>query len=89
MERADSLGVDITSTSLGYFNFDNSIFNYTYANMDGNTTLSAKGADLAAKKGMLLVLAAGNEGTSAWHYIITPSDADSVMAVGAVSLPAM
>ncbi len=86
MERADSLGVDITSTSLGYFNFDNSIFNYTYANMDGNTTLSAKGADLAAKKGMLLVLAAGNEGTSAWHYIITPSDADSVMAVGAVSV---
>lgn len=86
MERADSLGVDITSTSLGYFNFDNAIFNYTYANMDGNTTLSARGADFAAKKGMLLVLAAGNEGTSAWHFIITPSDADSVMAVGAVSV---
>lgn len=86
MERADSLGVDITSTSLGYFNFDNAVFNYTYANMDGNTTLSAKGADFAAKKGMLSVLAAGNEGTSAWHFIITPSDADSVMAVGAVSV---
>jgi hypothetical protein len=86
MERADSLGVDISSTSLGYFNFDNPVFNYTYANMDGNTTLSAKGADIAAKKGMLLVLAAGNEGNGAWHYIITPSDADSVMAVGAVSV---
>lgn len=86
MERADSLGVDVTSTSLGYFNFDNAIFNYTYLNMDGNTTMSAKGADLAAKKGMLLLLAAGNEGNSAWHYIITPSDADSVMAVGAVSV---
>ena len=85
MERADSLGVDITSTSLGYFTFDNAIFNYTYANMDGNTTLSAKGADLAAKKGMLVVMAAGNEGSSSWHYIITPSDADSVVAVGAVS----
>jgi serine protease AprX len=85
MERADSLGVDITSTSLGYFNFDNAIFNYTYANMDGNTTMSARGADLAAKKGMLVVMAAGNEGQSAWHYIITPADADSVMAVGAVS----
>ena len=85
MERADSLGVDITSTSLGYFNFDNAVFNYTYANMDGNTTMSARGGDLAAKKGMLLVLAAGNEGNGAWHYIITPSDADSVMAVGAVS----
>lgn len=86
MERADSLGVEITSTSLGYFNFDNPMFNYTYANMDGNTTLSAKGADLAAKKGILCLLAAGNEGTSAWHYIITPSDADSVMAVGAVNV---
>jgi len=87
MERADSLGVEITSTSLGYFNFDNPTFNYTYAtDLDGNTTLSAKGADLAAKKGILCVIAAGNEGNSAWHYLITPSDADSVMAVGAVNV---
>ncbi|HMK04347.1 MAG TPA: S8 family serine peptidase [Ferruginibacter sp.] len=85
MERADSLGIDISSTSLGYYSFDNPAFNYTYANMDGNTTISAKGADLAAKKGILLVIAAGNEGSGSWHYIITPSDADSVMAVGAVS----
>ena len=85
MERADSLGIDISSTSLGYYNFDNPVFNYTYANMDGNTTMSAKAADLAAKKGILCVLAAGNEGNGAWHYIITPSDADSVMAVGAVN----
>ncbi len=85
MERADSLGIDISSTSLGYFTFDNAIFNYTYANMDGNTTMSAKGADLAAKKGILVVLAAGNEGNSSWRYVITPSDADSVIAVGAVS----
>lgn len=85
IERADSLGIDISSTSLGYFTFDNSIFNYTYSNLDGNTTMSAKAADLAAKKGILCVIAAGNEGNGSWHYIITPSDADSVMAVGAVS----
>ncbi len=85
IERADSLGIDISSTSLGYFTFDNAVFNYTYANMDGNTTISAKGADFAAKKGILCVIAAGNEGNGSWHYIITPSDADSVMAVGAVS----
>jgi serine protease AprX len=85
IERADSLGVEISSTSLGYFTFDNSIFNYTYANMDGNTTLSARGADMAAKKGMLCLFAAGNEGNGSWHFIITPSDADSVMAVGAVN----
>lgn len=85
MEKADSLGVEITSTSLGYYNFDNPALNYTYANLDGNTTLSARGADMAAKKGILCVIAAGNEGNNAWHYIITPSDADSVMAVGAVN----
>ncbi len=85
IERADSLGIDISSTSLGYFTFDNPVFNHTYADMDGNTTISAKGADFAAKKGILCVFAAGNEGGSSWHYIITPSDADSVMAVGAVS----
>jgi hypothetical protein len=86
MERADSLGIDISSTSLGYRTFDNPIFNYNYAtDLNGNTTLSAKGADMAAKKGILCVIAAGNEGTSTWHFIITPSDADSVMAVGAVN----
>lgn len=86
MERADSLGIDISSTSLGYFTFDNPVFNYTYATqLDGNTTISARGADMAAKKGIICVLAAGNEGNGSWHYIITPSDADSVMAVGAVN----
>lgn len=85
IERADSSGVEISSTSLGYFTFDNAVFNYTYANMDGNTTISARGADLAAKKGILCLFAAGNEGNGSWHYIITPADADSVMAVGAVS----
>jgi len=85
IERADSLGVDICSTSLGYTTFDNATFNYTYADMNGNTTIIARAADLAAKKGMLIVVAAGNEGGSSWHYISTPADADSVLAVGAVS----
>ena len=84
-ERADSAGADVVSTSLGYYTFDNASLNYTYANMNGNTTISANGADLAAKKGLLLFLAAGNEGNGSWRYIITPSDADSVVAVGAVS----
>ena len=47
--------------------------------------LAAIGADLAAKKGILFVNAAGNEGSGAWHYIITPADGDSVLAVGAVN----
>lgn len=84
-ERSDSSGADVISSSLGYFTFDNASLNYTYANMNGNTTISAKGADLAAKKGLLTFLAAGNEGSGAWHFIITPSDGDSVVAVGAVN----
>ena len=83
-ERSDSLGVDLCSISLGYYEFDNAQFDYTYADMNGNTSISARAADFAAKKGMLLVIAAGNEGNGSWHYLITPSDADSVLSVGAV-----
>ncbi len=84
-ERADSIGVDVISTSLGYNQFDNPIFNHTYADMNGNTTIAARAADFAAKKGMIVVVAAGNEGNSTWHFITTPADADSVVAVGAVN----
>lgn len=86
MERADSAGADVISASLGYFEFDDPSLNYTYADMNGNTTISARGADLAAKKGILFFNAAGNEGNGSWHYIITPADADSVVAVGAVGI---
>ncbi|MDQ6609490.1 MAG: S8 family serine peptidase, partial [Bacteroidota bacterium] len=84
-ERVDSAGGDVISSSLGYTTFDNPIFNHTYADMNGNTTVAAIGADLAAKKGVLVVNAAGNDGTDAFHYISTPADGDSVMAVGAVT----
>lgn len=85
MERADSAGADLISASIGYFDFDDPVFNHAYADMNGNTTISAIGADLAAKKGILFVSAAGNEGGKPWHYILTPADGDSVLAVAAVS----
>lgn len=84
LERADSLGVDICTTSLGYFRFDNPVFNYTYNDLNGNTTISARAADMAAKKGMIMVIANGNEGANSWHYLLTPADGDSVFSVGAV-----
>ena len=84
-ERSDSSGADVISSSLGYYDFDNATFNYTYSNMNGNTTISAIGADLAAKKGIIPFLAVGNEGGNSWHFLITPSDGDSVVAVGAVN----
>ena len=83
-ERADSLGVDLCSISLGYTNFSDPSFDYTYSDMNGNTTISAKAVDLAAKKGMLMVIAAGNEGNGSWRYISTPADADSCLTIGAV-----
>lgn len=84
-ERADSIGIDVISTSLGYSTFDNPIFNYSYQDMNGKTTMIAKAASLAAKKGMILLVAAGNEGANSWHYILSPGDADSVITVGAVN----
>ncbi len=85
-ERADSIGVDVISTSLGYSQFDNPVFDHTYADMNGHTTIAARAAGLAAKKGMIVVVAAGNEGSDTWHYITTPADADSIVAVGAVDV---
>ena len=84
-ERLDSAGGDVISSSLGYNTFDNPVFNHTYAEMNGNTTIAAIGADLAAKKGILVLNSAGNEGGNSWGRIATPADGDSVLAVGAVT----
>lgn len=85
VEYADSAGVDIINSSLGYNEFDNPADNYTYADMNGRNTLAARAADWAAATGMVVVVSAGNEGNKPWRYIATPADADSVLAVGAVA----
>ncbi len=85
-ERADSSGAAIISSSLGYYWFNDPVFNYSYAQLDGKTTISAKGAAVAARKGILVVNSAGNEGNTAWQKIITPSDGDSVLCVAAVDV---
>ncbi len=84
-EYADSLGVDVINSSLGYTDFDDNSQDHSYADMDGNTTLISVGADIAASKGILVVTSAGNEGFSAWKYISAPADADSVLSIGAVT----
>jgi hypothetical protein len=84
-ERADSNGTDVISTSLGYTTFDNASLNHTYNDMNGNTTMCAIAADLAAKKGLIVFAANGNDGSGTWHYLGTPADGDSVVAVGAVN----
>jgi serine protease AprX len=78
LEWGEALGTDIVSSSLGYTDW------YTYQDMDGNTALCTKAADLAASKGVVVVNAQGNERSLPWHYMIAPADGDSVIAVGAV-----
>ena len=82
-ERADSIGTDIISSSLGYETFDDSLMNYSYEKMNGNYAISTIAADIAAKKGIIVVLSAGNSGDEPWHYINAPADGDSIIAVGA------
>lgn len=85
-EKADSLGVDIITTSLGYFaQRDNPNYNYTYSHMNGVTTFISRGAEIAFSKGIIVVASAGNEGNKTEKHIGGPADAVSVIAVGSVN----
>lgn len=84
-EKADSLGVDVLNTSLGYYTFDNPNYDHTYNDLNGKTTFITRGAEIAFSRGMIVVNAAGNEGNKEWKYIIAPADAESVLSIGAVN----
>ncbi len=84
-EKADSAGVDVINSSLGYNTFDNYGMDYSYQDLDGKTAIITKAADWAASTGMLVVTSAGNEGGDPWRYISAPADADSVLTIGAVA----
>jgi serine protease AprX len=83
-ELADSLGVDIINSSLGYNKYDASWQSYTYDQLDGRTTIAAQAANYAFDRGMLVVNSAGNEGLTDWMQIITPADAFGAIAVGSI-----
>lgn len=85
-EKADSLGVDVINTSLGYFDYDNSSYSHTYNEMDGKTTFITRGADIAFSRGMIVVVSAGNEGATTNPHIAAPADGVSVLTVGAVNV---
>ncbi|MBC7388683.1 MAG: S8 family peptidase [Opitutaceae bacterium] len=84
-EMADSLGVDIISSSLGYYTFDDTSENHQLSELDGKTTVITKAAAMAARKGILVVNSAGNNyNVNSWRKIVFPCDADSILSVGAV-----
>jgi len=84
MEWLEASGADVVNVSLGYSTFDEGEGDYTYQDMDGNTTLVTRAADIAAALGLAVVTSAGNEGDDDWFYITAPADADSVITVGAI-----
>ncbi len=84
VEWADSLGAEVISSSLGYTLFDPGQGDFSYEDLDGNTTIISRAADMAAARGILVVNSAGNEGNAPWRHISAPCDGDSVLCVGAV-----
>ncbi|WP_373522629.1 S8 family serine peptidase [Aquiflexum sp.] len=83
-EYADSLGVDIINSSLGYWDFDDPAMNYTTNDLDGETAVISIGASIAANKGILVVTSAGNYGTRGVSSLTAPADARGILAIGAV-----
>ncbi len=83
-EEADRVGADIISTSLGYFEFDNTTYSHTYSEMTGNVAFASQGANIAFSKGIVVVASAGNSGGSANPNIGVPAEATNVLAIGAV-----
>ncbi|MGL5937983.1 MAG: S8 family peptidase [Phocaeicola sp.] len=85
IEFADSVGVDVVNTSLGYYVFDNEGDNYRYRDLDGASSMMSHTASMVAQKGMVLVCSAGNTGKTAWKKITPPADAHDVLSVGALN----
>ncbi|NNT72512.1 S8 family serine peptidase [Flavobacterium sp. IMCC34852] len=83
-EEADRLGVDVITTSLGYFGYDNPSYSYTYADMTGNKAFASQGANIAFSKGMIVIASAGNTGNTVNPHIGVPAEATHVLAVGSV-----
>lgn len=85
LEYADSLGVDVVTSSLGYTHFDTPAVKMEYHWLDGTHELNSRSASLAASRGILLCNSAGNEGDETWKKIGFPADGKDILTVGAVS----
>jgi serine protease AprX len=84
-EMADSLGVDVINTSLGYTDYDNPNYSYSYTQRNGLVGFASRGADIAFTRGIVCVISAGNSGSESEPHIGIPGDARNVLTVGAVT----
>lgn len=85
LEFADSVGVAVITSSLGYFSFDVDSLSYTHDDLDGHTAFISRAAHRAVEKGLLLFSSAGNEGNGTWEKITFPADTEGVLTVGSVT----
>jgi len=86
--RAVDHGAQIISTSLGYrflSDYDTVGF-HEWSNFDGQTLVASRAATAAARRGVLVVVAAGNDRRLGGRSIGSPADADSVLVVGSMNL---
>ena len=84
-EYADSLGVDVINSSLGYHDFDDVKTNHLYWEQDGETALISHTASMCADKGIICVNSAGNDGMGVWKKINFPADAKNILTVGSIN----
>ena len=84
-EMADSAGVDVINSSLGYYKYDNDLCTYRLQDLDGHTAFISQSASLLAKKGIVLCNSAGNSGMGQWKKVGVPADAADILTVGAIN----
>ena len=84
-EYADSVGVDIINSSLGYHHYDDKTTSYKYFQQDGETAMISHTASMLAGKGIIHVNSAGNDGMGTWKRIGFPADAKDILTVGAIT----
>lgn len=84
-ERADSCGVDILSSSLGYNTFDDPTMDYMKSELNGTTAVVSRAAAEAIARGIVVICSAGNEGSNSWGLVTPPADVDGILAVGSVT----
>lgn len=85
LEMSDSLGVDVINSSLGYTDYDNPSYNYSYSQRNGQIGFASRGASIALSKGIVCVVSAGNSGNTSEKHISIPADAANILTIGAVT----